>query len=173
AVAEVVQPALLAVALARRVDERQVLRPADAGIVAVVGCQEGFFERDRQVLGEADADEAAGRDGVAVAHQAHRGARADDLAAVFGAAELTQPVMRMGSTGALVHVLSPSSARTTGRWVSCRPPAQNTPTVRYRPSTRRLATKAVRLADEEVEVRVLVTLRFTVRTEVSGQSRLT
>ena len=68
-VAEVVEAPLLAVALPGGVDQGQVARRADAPAVAG-GLEEALLQRDRDVLGEADADEAAGGDGVAVADQA-------------------------------------------------------------------------------------------------------
>jgi hypothetical protein len=46
---------------------------------AAVG-EEALLQRECQVLGEADADEAAGGDGVAVMDQCHRFGGADDLA---------------------------------------------------------------------------------------------
>ncbi len=76
-VAEVVEAARLAVALPRRVDEAQPARRA-------LG-EEALLERHRQPLGEADADEAAGGDGVAVAHELDRLGSADDLALAAGA----------------------------------------------------------------------------------------
>jgi hypothetical protein len=77
AMAEVVETARLAVALAGGVDQRQRARRAAAGLR--FGGEEALLERDRDALGEADADEAAGRDGVAVMDQAHRLGGADDL----------------------------------------------------------------------------------------------
>ena len=62
--AEVVEAALLAVALPAGVDQRQ---PARRG-----GVDEAALEHHGQVLGEADADEARGGDGVAVGDQRHR-----------------------------------------------------------------------------------------------------
>jgi hypothetical protein len=64
-VAQVVQAALLAVALAGGVDQGQVRAAAALG-------QEALLQRHRQALGKADADEAAGGHGVAVVDQAHR-----------------------------------------------------------------------------------------------------
>ncbi len=58
-VREVIEAALLAVALARGVHERQVARAADAVGVFPGRGEEALLERDRDVLGEADADEAA------------------------------------------------------------------------------------------------------------------
>ena len=81
--AEVVQAALLAVALAGGIDQRQRARRAGAGFG--LGREEALLERERDALGEADADEAAGRDGVAVVDQAHRLGGADDLVSARGA----------------------------------------------------------------------------------------
>ena len=77
AMAEVVEPALLAVALPGGIDQRQRARRAGAGLG--LGREEARLERQRDALGEADADEAAGRDGVAVVDQAHRVGGADHL----------------------------------------------------------------------------------------------
>jgi hypothetical protein len=73
---QVVEAARAAVALAGGVEQGEVLRPAGrAGEIQ-------RLERDRDLLGEADADEAAGRDRVAAADQADRLGSADDLAVV-------------------------------------------------------------------------------------------
>ena len=61
-VPEMVEAALLAVALARRVDEREPARAADAVGRLLRRFEEALLQRDRDVLGEADADEAAGGD---------------------------------------------------------------------------------------------------------------
>ncbi len=63
-VAEMVQAALAAVALTGGVDQGQIAGSA--------GFQEIAFQRDGQVLGEADADETAGGHGVAVPDQPYR-----------------------------------------------------------------------------------------------------
>ncbi|WLI74644.1 hypothetical protein [Halomonas alkalicola] len=70
--AQVVEPAGLAVALAGGIHQGQV-----AGFAAL---QKACLQGHRQVLGEADADEAAGGHGVAVADQLHRLAGGDHLA---------------------------------------------------------------------------------------------
>jgi hypothetical protein len=77
-VAEVVEAARLAVALPGRIHQGQVARAARAAL----RLEEALFERDRDALGKADADEAAGGDRVAAADQAHRLARRNDLAGV-------------------------------------------------------------------------------------------
>ena len=71
-VAEVVEAALLPVALAGGVDQRQVARPSVPRGSAV-----SSSVRDR--FGEADADEAAGGDGGAVADEPDRLLGGDDL----------------------------------------------------------------------------------------------
>ncbi|MET4823486.1 hypothetical protein ABH972_001075 [Bradyrhizobium ottawaense] len=77
---EMVEAAILAVALARRIDQRQIARLAlRIGGIALVGEIE-LLQRDRDLLGKADADEAAGRDRVAVTDQHDRFGRGDDLA---------------------------------------------------------------------------------------------
>ena len=81
--AEMVEPTLLAIALARGIDEREIARLADlsAGLALPFDEMERL-QRHRDLLGETDADEAAGRDGIAVAYQADRFFGADDLSAV-------------------------------------------------------------------------------------------
>ena len=71
---EVIEPTLLAVALSGRIDQRQIARPAVRNVL--------LLERHRDPLGEADADEATGRDRVAVADEAHRLRGTDDLSAL-------------------------------------------------------------------------------------------
>jgi hypothetical protein len=80
-VAEMIEPALPAVSLARGVDQRQIARLVDRRDVLHFLRQVERLQRHRNSLREPDADEAAGRDRVAVAYQANRFLRADDLAA--------------------------------------------------------------------------------------------
>ena len=87
--AQVIETALLAVALPRRVDERQVAGAAAAGVVRA-SLEEALLERHDDVLGDADADEARGGDGVAVADQRDRLGRRHDLAAFEGAQGVEQ-----------------------------------------------------------------------------------
>src|SRR5262245_43817225 len=72
-----VEAALLAVALACRVDEREAARPAHA--VALRAGEEPLFQSDGDRLRESDADKTARRDGVARANEAHRLVRRPDL----------------------------------------------------------------------------------------------
>jgi multidrug efflux pump subunit AcrA (membrane-fusion protein) len=87
----VVQPALLAVALAGGVDQRQVARRA----LPAFGLrrQEALLQRHRHALGKADADKAAGGHGVAVVDQAHR---------LGGGGDLVKP--QLSSVVTAVHV---------------------------------------------------------------------
>src|SRR5438552_18628158 len=78
--AEMVEPAFLAVALTGRVDEREVARLADRLEMLLLGREVELFERDRDLLGKADADEARGRDRIAVADEANGLFGIDDLA---------------------------------------------------------------------------------------------
>ena len=71
-VAEVIEAAILAVALACSIDERQVARTADALRIVFRGVDEAVLERDGDVLGETDADEARRGDGVAIRESARR-----------------------------------------------------------------------------------------------------
>jgi hypothetical protein len=81
-VAQVVETALLAVALPGGIDQGQVARRADALGIRLAAFDEALFQRDRDVLGKTDADEAAGRHRVAIANQAHRVAGGNDLAGI-------------------------------------------------------------------------------------------
>ena len=83
--AEVVEPPLLAVTLAGGIEEAEVARATEAVRVFLLAFEEEFLEGDGDVLGEADADEAAGGDRVTVADQAHRLAGRNYLAGVGGA----------------------------------------------------------------------------------------
>ncbi len=71
--AEVVQTTLLAVALPCGVHQRQVARQP--------GRREALFQRHRDVLRKADADKAAGGNGIAVANALHRLCRRNNLIA--------------------------------------------------------------------------------------------
>ncbi len=72
-VAEVVEPAVLAIALAGGVDQCEVARRA--------AIEEALFDRDGEVFGEADADEAGGGQRGAVRDARHGFGCAHDLAA--------------------------------------------------------------------------------------------
>jgi len=81
-VAEMVEPPRLAVALPRGIHQGQVARSAEAlGVAALTG-EKTLLESDGDVLGKADADEAAGGDRVAVTNQPHRFVGGDDLAGI-------------------------------------------------------------------------------------------
>src|SRR5436305_1595257 len=89
---EMIEALVLAVALARRIDQRQIARLAlGIGRIALVGEIE-LLQRDGDLLGKADADEAAGCHRVAVADQHHRFGRRDDLA-FLGIAQIGQSWM--------------------------------------------------------------------------------
>jgi hypothetical protein len=72
---EMVEPALLAVALSRGVDEAQVARLADAVGAAGRAVEKARLQRDGDRLRKADADEAAGRNRVSRTDEACRLAR--------------------------------------------------------------------------------------------------
>ena len=99
-VTEMVQALVLAVALAGGIDEGEIARAADGRCVLRVAGQEPLLERDGDFLGEADADEPAGRDRVAVADQPHGVRRRHDLAAL-GVLECAQQGMGRIRHGAL------------------------------------------------------------------------
>lgn len=83
-VPEVIEAPLVAVALTGRVNEGQVLGLA-AGEQIGAGGQKQILQRHRDSLGKANADEAAGRDRVALPDQANRFRGGDDLALFAGA----------------------------------------------------------------------------------------
>ena len=70
-VPEVVEAAFLAVALAGRIDERQVTRFGVFERAIVAAGNKAFFKRDGDVFGKTDADETAGGDGIAGSDQCH------------------------------------------------------------------------------------------------------
>ena len=70
--AEMIQAARFAVTLSGRVHERQVVRLALQLWRAALARQVQFLERDRDRLGEPDADEAAGGNRIAVARSSAR-----------------------------------------------------------------------------------------------------
>ena len=55
---KVIEAALLAIALTRRVNEREVARTSDAAWIVLGRIHEAVLERDSDVLGETYADEA-------------------------------------------------------------------------------------------------------------------
>ena len=78
----------------------EVLAFDDAVRVVLRRGEEALLDRDGDVLGEADADEAGGGQRVAVADQRHRLARRDDLAVLERVQRLQQAL------AILTHVLS-------------------------------------------------------------------
>ena len=71
-VREMVQSALLAVTLACRIDQRQIARMAGRRGFGVARGDEPLLDGDSDFLSEADADEASGRQRVAIADEFHR-----------------------------------------------------------------------------------------------------
>src|SRR6266581_1547024 len=92
---EVIKAAVLSVALPRRVDERQVARFALRVRGIDLGGKIKFLQCQRDFLCEADADKAAGGNGVAIANQAHGFGGRDDLALLRSA--------QIGQRRVLVH----------------------------------------------------------------------
>ena len=76
-VAEMVEALLAPVPRPCRIDQGQAPRPS------IGSGEKTLLERDGDLLGEADGDEAAGRDRIAVADELHRLGRGDDLS-LFG-----------------------------------------------------------------------------------------
>ena len=112
AMAEMVEPALLAIALTRGVDQRKVARIAHA-IVALLGLgEETFLKRHGDAFGKTDADKAASSHGVATAHQLHRLGGAHHLATPTPA----QLFNHSCGIAPILHALAPSHrGRRTGR----------------------------------------------------------
>jgi len=106
-VTEAIEAALLAVALSGRVNERQVARTADPVGIVPGRIQETVLERDRDVLGETNADEARRCDGVTAPDQRDRVARTDDFATL----ERMQCCHQIGDVGC-VHAFPGLDSRT-------------------------------------------------------------
>ena len=106
-VAEVIEAPLPAVALARGVNEGQVLGLA-AGEEIVVAGHKQVFQRHGDPLGEADADKAASRDRVALPDQANRFRGGHNLALFAGAQRGEKRARRLA-----VHGTLPQQTRTT------------------------------------------------------------
>ena len=79
-VRKVIEAALLAIALTGGIDEGQISGVAGRRSFGVARSKETLLDRDRDLLGKADADETAGRQCVAVADQLYRVAGRNDLA---------------------------------------------------------------------------------------------
>ena len=83
--AQVVEPARLAIALASRVDESEPVRFANAVGAHLRAIKETCLKRDGDVLSKTDADEASRRNRVARANKAHSIAGRDDLTSALRA----------------------------------------------------------------------------------------
>ena len=106
-VAEVVEAALLAVALPGGVEEGEVLRRAFFGQRVVT--EKTLLQRDGDVLGEADADETAGGNGVAVADETDGFSGGDNLAAFLDRVlRIFQQGVRSGGHGRGLLVVVPA-----------------------------------------------------------------
>ena len=68
---QMIEAPILAVTLTGGIDEGQIARRPDGRFVAL-RLQKSFFQRDRQILGETDADKACRGDGITVANQGDR-----------------------------------------------------------------------------------------------------
>src|SRR5262249_45594108 len=100
---EMVEAAILAVALSGSVDQRQIARLAlRVGRLALAREIE-LLERECDLLGKADADKAAGRDRVAIANEEHGFRRGNDLALFSGA--------QIGQSRVLTHGAPPFKDR--------------------------------------------------------------
>jgi hypothetical protein len=105
-----VQSALLAVALAGRIDQGQIARMAGRRGFGVVRGEESLLEGDGDFLGEADADEAAGRQRVAIADQLHRVGGGDDLAFLVALEKRESGMVHHGLLGARRRRVGPKPA---------------------------------------------------------------
>ena len=79
---QVIETTLLAVTLTRRINQGQVARPTEPMHIGLFAFKKQFLQRNGNVFGETDADETAGRNGVAILDQAHGIARRDHLASI-------------------------------------------------------------------------------------------
>src|SRR5208283_1271529 len=86
---EMIEPAILAVALAGRIDEREIARLAGAMRRLDLRRQVELLERQRDLFCKSNADEATGRDRVTVADQAHGLGRGNNLS-LLGAPQIRQ-----------------------------------------------------------------------------------
>ena len=78
-VCKMIESPLAPIPLTGRIDKREVAGMPRGRAVRVARGEETLLDRDRNLLGEADADEAASRQRVAVADEFHRVRRGDDL----------------------------------------------------------------------------------------------
>jgi hypothetical protein len=86
---EMIEPAMLAVALPRGIDQRQVARLAvPVRRIALAG-EIALFQRHGDFLGKSDADKTAGGNGVPVANEPHRFRGRNNLA-LLRAAQIGQ-----------------------------------------------------------------------------------
>jgi hypothetical protein len=108
---EVVEPAILAVALPGRIHQRQPLGPANAVLVLLARLDVALLKRNRDVLRKADADEARRRHCFAVVNQLHRFARGDDLALL----EALEPLQKFAPACHGCPSLGRRAAERTGR----------------------------------------------------------
>jgi len=128
--AEVVEPPLLAVTLPCRVHQSQVARSAKPLPVTAPAGKKALVEGNGAVLGKADADEAAGGDGVAVTNQAHRlGGGGGGLAGIRGAQR------RSHGMGRARHALYPARDRLPGKDIRVWHPVYGDPRERRRPGS--------------------------------------
>jgi hypothetical protein len=74
-----VEPAVFAVALPRRIDEGEIARLAGAMRGFDVRGQVKLFKRNRDLLGKTDPDEAASRDRIPITDEADGLGRRNDL----------------------------------------------------------------------------------------------
>jgi hypothetical protein len=83
--AQVVEATLLAIALPGCVDQRQVARAAETMQISLLAFEKALLQGNSNILGKADADEAARSDGVAILDQANSIAGRNDFAGIGSA----------------------------------------------------------------------------------------
>ena len=133
-VPEMVETLRVAVALPRRIDEGE----AERGAVS----DKALLERKRNPLGEADADEPAGRQRVAIADELHRLGGGDNLA-LFVAPVSLRP--RNGETGCVV-IVSPGAVLPAGVGAASLCLAVHSNQARYAPPRRCKSSRCGALA---------------------------
>jgi hypothetical protein len=63
---QVIEAAILAVTLTRRINQGQIAWAAEAMDISLLALEKALFKRNRDVLGKTDADKTTGGDGIAI-----------------------------------------------------------------------------------------------------------
>src|SRR6516162_3158820 len=78
-VGEMIESTFVAVPLAGGIDEREIARMTDGRSFDVARGEKTLLDRDRDLLGEADPNETASRQRIAITDELHRVGRGNDL----------------------------------------------------------------------------------------------